>query len=156
LFKARKTRTKSPVHSGFNEQRQPLLRGDARDYVIARADRVAFVAEVVRFGFSRADFALAIPRFRGKRSPTRWRRLSRWPLRTFIPDVARPILVDRAERGLRSSFWISSKGRSAGRCPSVPKRPRNYKRHVLSTCKRPRKVSPGAGADPSAPGLRCC
>ena len=56
------------VHSGFNEQRQPLLRGDARDYVIARADRVAFVAKVVRFGFSRADFALASSRFRGKRS----------------------------------------------------------------------------------------
>ena len=36
MLEARKTRTKSPVHSGFNEQRQPLLRGDARNYMIAR------------------------------------------------------------------------------------------------------------------------
>ena len=60
--------TAGPIHGGFNEPRQPLLRGDPRDYMIARADQIAFTAEVVRLGFDPADFALDILRFAGKRS----------------------------------------------------------------------------------------
>ncbi len=65
MLEARKAmQTKGPVHGGG----QPLIRGDPRDYVIARADQIAFTAEVVRFGFCPADFALHILRFPGKRS----------------------------------------------------------------------------------------
>ena len=60
--------TARPIRGGFNEPRQPLLRGDPRNYLIARADQIAFTAEVVRFGFNPADFALDILRFPGKRS----------------------------------------------------------------------------------------
>jgi hypothetical protein len=59
-----------PVHLGFNEQRQPLMRGDAHRYLIGRGDQLAFAAEVVRFGFSPTDFALDVERLPGKRSPT--------------------------------------------------------------------------------------
>src|SRR5216684_1668516 len=57
-----------PVHLGFNEQRQPLLRGDAYHYLIARGDHLAFAAEVVRFGFSPSDFALEVQRVPSKHS----------------------------------------------------------------------------------------
>ena len=69
MLEARKAmQTAGPIHGGFNEPGQPLLRGDPRDYMIARADQIAFTAEVVRFGFYPADFALDILRFPGKRS----------------------------------------------------------------------------------------
>ena len=57
-----------PVHLGFNEQRQPLLRGDSYHYLIARGDQLAFAAEVVRFGFSPSDFAIEIQRVPNKAS----------------------------------------------------------------------------------------
>jgi hypothetical protein len=57
------------AHLGFNEKRQPLVRGDAYHYLIARGDQLAFAAEVVPFGFSPSDFALEIQRVPGKRSP---------------------------------------------------------------------------------------
>jgi hypothetical protein len=56
------------LHGGSNAPGQPLLRGDPRHYVIAKADQITFTAEVVRFGYDPADFALDILRFRGKRS----------------------------------------------------------------------------------------
>jgi hypothetical protein len=56
------------LQGGFNAPAQPLLRGDPRNYVIAKADQIVFTAEVVRFGYYPADFALDILRFRGKRS----------------------------------------------------------------------------------------
>jgi hypothetical protein len=62
--------TTDPVHLGFNEQRQPLMRGDAHRYLIGRGDQLAFAAEVVRFGFSPNDFALDVERLPGKRSAT--------------------------------------------------------------------------------------
>ena len=58
-----------PVHLGFSEQRQPILRGDFQHHLVARGDQLAFAAEVVRFGFAPDDFALDIERTRGKRSP---------------------------------------------------------------------------------------
>jgi len=60
--------TTNEVHLGFNEQPQPLLRGDAYHYLIARGDQLAFAAEVVHFGFSPSDFALEIERVPSKRS----------------------------------------------------------------------------------------
>ena len=69
MLEARNTmQTTGPLHGGFNAPEQPLLRGDPRNYMIARADQIAFTAEVVRFGFCPAHFALDILRFRGKRS----------------------------------------------------------------------------------------
>ena len=69
MLEERKIRqTTDPVHLGFNEQRQPLIRGDAYHYLIARGDQLAFAAEVVRFGFSPADFALEIQRVPNKSS----------------------------------------------------------------------------------------
>jgi hypothetical protein len=69
MLEARKTiQTTGPIHGGFNDPGQPLLRGDPRDYMIARADQITFTAEVVRLGFCPADFALDILRFPGKRS----------------------------------------------------------------------------------------
>src|SRR5437016_11877596 len=58
-----------PVHLSFSEQRQPVLRGERRHYLVARGDQLAFAAEVVRFGFAPDDFALEIARVRGKRDP---------------------------------------------------------------------------------------
>jgi hypothetical protein len=63
------TQISDPVHLGFTEQRQPLLRGDFHHHLVARGDQLAFAAEVVRFGFAPDDFALDIERTRGKRSP---------------------------------------------------------------------------------------
>ena len=60
--------TADPVHLGFNEQRQPIIRGDSYHYLIARGDQLAFAAEVVRFGFSPSDFALEIKRVPNKAS----------------------------------------------------------------------------------------
>jgi hypothetical protein len=62
------TQTSGPALRGLKDPTQPLLRGDPRNYVIARADQIAFTAEVVRFGFFPNDFALEIVRFPGKRS----------------------------------------------------------------------------------------
>ncbi len=59
---------RSAVHLGFSEQRQPLVRGDAYRYLLARGDQLAFAAEVVRFGFSPSDFALEIQRLPSKSS----------------------------------------------------------------------------------------
>jgi hypothetical protein len=61
-------RTPDSFHGDSNAPGQPLLRGDPRNYVIAKADQIAFTAEVVRFGYDPAAFALDILRFRGKRS----------------------------------------------------------------------------------------
>ena len=47
---------RNPVHLGFNEQRQPLIRGDANHYLIGHGDQL----EVVQFGFFPSDFALEI------------------------------------------------------------------------------------------------
>jgi hypothetical protein len=60
---------RNPVHLGFNEQRQPLLRGDAYHYLLARGDQLAFAAEVVSFGFSPSDFAFKIHRVPDKLLP---------------------------------------------------------------------------------------
>jgi len=69
MLEGRKPRqTTDPVHLGFNEQRQPLIRGDSYHYLIARGDQLAFAAEVVRFGFSPSDFALDINRLPNKAS----------------------------------------------------------------------------------------
>src|ERR1700730_6353550 len=69
MLEERKARQATdPVHLGFNEQRKPLLRGDAYHYLIARGDQLAFAAEVVHFGFSPSDFALEIERLPSKHS----------------------------------------------------------------------------------------
>ena len=60
--------TTNQVHLGFNQQRQPLIRGDANHYLIGRGDQLAFAAEVVQFGFSPSDFALEIERVPSKHS----------------------------------------------------------------------------------------
>ncbi len=71
MIDSRKTlQTTDAVHLGFNEQRQPLLLGDAHSYLIGRGDQLAFAAEVVRFGFSPTDFSLDVERLPGKRTPT--------------------------------------------------------------------------------------
>jgi len=80
MLEARKTRTKSAVHSGLNKQRQPLLRGDERNCIVDLSDRAAFVTAIVRFGFSPADFAINIQHFGGKRS-------THSPARTFTVTV---------------------------------------------------------------------
>src|SRR5260370_33903382 len=59
-----------PVHLSFSEQRQPVLRGERRHYLLARGDQLAFAAEVVRFGLAPDDFALDVERIRGISSPT--------------------------------------------------------------------------------------
>ena len=58
-----------PVHLSFSEQRQPVLRGERRHYLLARGDQLAFAAEVVRFGFAPDDFALDVERIRGISTP---------------------------------------------------------------------------------------
>src|ERR1700730_4460385 len=60
--------TTNEGHLGFNEQRQPLLRGDAYHYLIGLGDQLAFAAEVVHFGFSPSDFAIEIQRVPNKAS----------------------------------------------------------------------------------------
>lgn len=61
--------TADSVHLGFNEQRQPAVRGGARHYLLARGDQLAFAAEVVRFGFAPDDFLLEVERVRGRQPP---------------------------------------------------------------------------------------
>jgi hypothetical protein len=61
-------RPTGPVHDGFKDPRRPILRGDPRNFAMAKADQCAFTAEVVRFGFYPTDSALDIVRFAGKRS----------------------------------------------------------------------------------------
>ena len=69
MLEERKIRqTTNQVHLGFNEQRQPLIRGDANHHLIGRGDQLAFAAEVVQFGFSPSDFALEIERVPSKHS----------------------------------------------------------------------------------------
>jgi len=58
--------TADPVHLSFSEQRQPVVRGGARLYLLARGDQLAFAAEVVRFGFAPDDFLLEADRIRGR------------------------------------------------------------------------------------------
>ncbi|HTS22183.1 MAG TPA: hypothetical protein VMN79_10265 [Casimicrobiaceae bacterium] len=53
----------------FSEKRQPVVRGGARHYLLARGDQLAFAAEVVRFGFSPDDFQLEVERIRGPQPP---------------------------------------------------------------------------------------
>jgi hypothetical protein len=78
MFEERKIRqTTNQVHLGFNEQRQPLIRGDANHHLIGRGDQLAFAAEVVQFGFSPSDFSLEIERCLVSIRVIRWRRLSR-------------------------------------------------------------------------------
>jgi hypothetical protein len=91
MLKARKTRTKSQVHSSFDKQRQLTIRGDACNYMIDRADRAAFVAAVARFGFSPADFALNILHFWGKRS-------------THSPAVTFAMTVENLHTGRRATY----------------------------------------------------
>ena len=67
LERSKTTLVTDPVHLGFGEQRRPVLRG-AYHYLIARGDQLAFAAEVVRFGFSPADFAIEIERVPSKAS----------------------------------------------------------------------------------------
>ena len=57
-----------PVHLGFTEFRQPQLRGNWRNNLVARGDQLAFAAEVVRFGFAPDEFALEVERLPGKPS----------------------------------------------------------------------------------------
>lgn len=56
------------VDLSFSAQRQPTIRRSSRRYALARGDQLAFVAEVVRFGFAPEDFALDIESVRGNRS----------------------------------------------------------------------------------------
>lgn len=53
-----------PAHGGFKDRRQLILHGDP----IAKADQLAFMAEVDRFGFYATEFSLDVVRFPGKRS----------------------------------------------------------------------------------------
>lgn len=57
-----------PVHLSFGELRQPAVRGDRRQYMLARGDQLAFAAEVVRFGFAPDDFALDVERLSANRA----------------------------------------------------------------------------------------
>jgi hypothetical protein len=78
MLEERKARQATdPVHLGFDEQRRPLLRGDAYHYLIARGDQLAFAAEVVRFGFSPSDFAMKFKGCLTRLRAIRRRRLSR-------------------------------------------------------------------------------
>src|SRR2546428_433508 len=62
-------RVTDPVRLSFSEQRQPLLRGERRHYLLARGDQLAFAAEGVRFGFAPDYFALYGGRIRGISGP---------------------------------------------------------------------------------------
>ena len=88
-----------PVHLSFSEQRQPLIRGNCRRYVLARGDQLAFAAEVVRFGFAPDDFALDVERGRGNRSP------SSSTVRTFT------VTVENMRNG-RTATYVGGPGRS--------------------------------------------
>lgn len=61
--------TADAVHLSFNEEREPIVRGGARHYLLARGDQLAFAAEVVRFGFAPDDFVLEVDRVRGRHPP---------------------------------------------------------------------------------------
>ena len=54
----------NPAHLSFTEQREPILRGAGKRYMLARGDQLAFSAEVVRFGFAPDDFALDVGELR--------------------------------------------------------------------------------------------
>ena len=68
MEQSRITPATDPVHLSFSEQREPIIRGTGRRYLLARGDQLAFAAEVVRFGFAPNDFALDIERVRGNPS----------------------------------------------------------------------------------------
>ena len=65
--------TTNEVHLGL----QPLLRGDAYHYLIARGDQLAFAAEVVHFGFSPPILLSRLNGCLASIRVIRWRRLSR-------------------------------------------------------------------------------
>ena len=68
MSNARKAmQTTDSAHLSFGENRE-FLRGDGHRYLMSRGDQLAFVAEVVRFGFTPADFAIDVKRLPGKRS----------------------------------------------------------------------------------------
>lgn len=56
------------VHLSFSDLREPVVRGNRRNYVLARGDQLAFAAEVARFGFGPDDFALDVERLPGNRA----------------------------------------------------------------------------------------
>jgi hypothetical protein len=58
------------AHLSFTEQRQPVLRGAGKRYMLARGDQLAFTAEVVRFGFAPDDFALDVEQLRDSQAAT--------------------------------------------------------------------------------------
>ncbi len=62
--------TTGRAHLSFTEQRQPILRGAGKRYILARGDELAFTAEVVRFGFAPDDFALDVEEIRDSQSAT--------------------------------------------------------------------------------------
>ena len=68
MLHANTMRTTAPAHAGLSGREYPLLRGNPRDYAIAKADQIKFTEDVVRFGFHPTDFALDIVLFRGRRS----------------------------------------------------------------------------------------
>ena len=116
MLEERKIRqTTDPVHLGFNEQRQPLIRGDAYHYLIARGDQLAFAAEVVRFGFSPSDFAIEIQRVPNKASRHAQAATFAVTVENVQTDVARAISVGRADHGSLGSLRISSQGLSVSR-----------------------------------------
>lgn len=88
-----------PVHLSFNEQREPIIRGNCRRYLFARGDQLAFAAEVVRFGFAPDDFALDVKLVRGNPRPS-----SSAP-RTFT------VTVENIRNG-RTVTYVGGPGRS--------------------------------------------
>jgi hypothetical protein len=86
------------VHLSFSEKRQPIVRGGARHYLLARGDQLAFAAEVVRFGFSPDDFLLEVDRVRGRHLP--------------LSDAPRFIVTVENRRNGRSATYKGGPGRS--------------------------------------------
>ena len=61
-----------PVHLSFSEQRQPVLRGERRHYLLARGDPAGYdidVARLLRPAPGTDDFALDVERIRGISAP---------------------------------------------------------------------------------------
>src|SRR5256885_4959496 len=87
-----------PVHLSFSEQRQPVVRGGGRHYLLARGDQLAFAAEVVRFGFAPDDFVLEVDRIRGNHS--------------IVTGAPRFTVTVENIRTRRSAFYKGGPGRS--------------------------------------------
>ena len=69
--------TTGPVHAGFKDLRQPLLRGDPRDYVIAGLTESHLRPRLFVSGFA-LPISLSIScGFPANDRPIRWPRLSR-------------------------------------------------------------------------------